>query len=141
MLVRDCMGAVVPIEAAVGLAEAAASMARHGVRHLPVVRRGRVVGLVSDRELLAARPSPATSLTTGEIRALLQQIPVAEIMVHEPAYVVPGTPLAEAVRLMRDQGLEALPVLRDGQLVGLLTEATALGVLATLLEGEPGSAS
>jgi acetoin utilization protein AcuB len=137
MLVRDCMArSVVTIEGDVSLAEAAAAMARHGVRQLPVVRRGRLVGLVSDRELLAARPSPATSLTAGEIPARLQQIPVAEIMVREPTYVVPGTPLAEAARLMRDHSLEALPVLRDGRLVGLLTDGIALRVLAALVEQE-----
>jgi acetoin utilization protein AcuB len=135
MLVRDCMvRSVATIEADVSLGGAAAAMARHGVRHLPVVHRGRVVGLVSDRELLAARPSPATSLTIGEIRARLNQIPVAEVMVRDPTWVVPATPLAEAARLMRDHALEALPVLRDGQLEGLVTEGIVLRVLAALLE-------
>jgi CBS domain-containing protein len=104
--------------------------------HLLVLRGNQLVGLLTDRELDAARPSPATSLTVGEIRAALARARAEEVMIRDVVTVAPGTPLAEAARLMRDWQLTALPVLHEGAPVGLLTDATLLGVLGALLEDQ-----
>jgi acetoin utilization protein AcuB len=111
------------------LADAERLMERHGVRHLGVVRDGRLVGLVTWDDLAAARPSPATTLTAGEIRSWLASIAVEQVMRRDPPVVAPDTPLADAARLLREWNLGVLPVVQEGELVGLLTELDAVGLL------------
>jgi acetoin utilization protein AcuB len=133
MRVRDHMLIpVLMIGPEASLSDAAHLMARNRVRHLAVVWGGRLVGLLTERDLDAARPSPATSLTVTEIAGHLEQIRVDEVMRREVPTVAPGAGLAEAARVMRDFQLSAVPVLRDEALVGLLTEASVLGALARL---------
>lgn len=117
------------------LSDAQGAMAAHGLAWVPVVEDGRLVGLVSDEDLAAARPSPATTLTMGEVAHHLTTIPVAAVMRPDPPVVVPDTPLAEAAGLLRDGGLGALPVVEEGRLVGLLSAGDLVGLLAS---GPPG---
>jgi acetoin utilization protein AcuB len=112
------------------------------VRHLPVVQGGRLVGLVTDRDLNAAYPSPATSLSIAEIQAAWGQIPVAAVMRRQVIAVAPRTPLAKAARLMRDHKLEALPVLKGGEVVGIVTVNDLLEALEILVnQAQEGLAS
>jgi acetoin utilization protein AcuB len=89
-------------------------------RHLPVVRFGRLVGMVSDRDLRAAR-------------TLAEDPPVAQIGSADVLTVQPGTPVEEASRLMLEHKIGALPVVRGGVLVGIVTESDLLQVLTRLM--------
>lgn len=122
------------------LSDAEALMREHGIRHLPVVRKGRLVGILTAGDLEEARPSPATSLLIGEVQGRWHSLPVREVMRPDVITVVPATPLAQAARLMRDRHIGALPVLKDGAVVGILTEAEMLELLESLLcdDGDPG---
>lgn len=91
--------------------------------------RGRLVGVLTRDELAAAQPSPATTLAVGEIHGWLAAIAVDEIMRRDPPVVAPDTLLVDAVRLLRDWHLAVLPVVQDGELVGLLTELDAVAVV------------
>ena len=127
--------ATVSVPPTASLAEAKGAMTAHGLACIPVVQRGRLVGLVADEDLAAAQPSPATTLAVGEIAYHLTTIPVAAVMRANPPVVVPDTPLAEAASLLRDEDVGALPVVEDGQLVGLVSAADLVALLAS---GPPG---
>jgi len=103
----------------------------HGFKHLPVVdRAGKVVGVITDRDLKRASPSDATLLEVHELLYLLDQVRVAQIMTRTPVTVPAATPVADAARLMVDKHLGCLPVLENGKLVGIVTSTDMLTCLA-----------
>jgi acetoin utilization protein AcuB len=120
---------------------AALRLARErGIRHLPVMEDGRLVGMVSDRDLKRALPSAATSLAANELTYLLDKVTVAEIMTRGVIVVSPAVPVEEAARRMVDEKISALPVLAGGVLVGLLTETDVVRLFVRALgAGEPSS--
>jgi acetoin utilization protein AcuB len=99
-------------------------MEEQSVRHLPVVNRaGAMVGLVTEDDLLRAEPSGATSLSVWEIHSLLDRVPVKEVMIRKIITTTEDTPIEEAAHLMLEHKIGCLPVLRDGTLVGIITES------------------
>jgi acetoin utilization protein AcuB len=106
-------------------------MRQHGVRHVPVVAGGKLLGVVSARDLARAQASPATSLARHELHYLLDRLTVEEIMSRPVIVVEPSLALDEAVRLMLVEGIRALPVTEAGRLVGVLTDADVLDLFLT----------
>lgn len=125
----------VSLPPAASLADADEAMTAYGFPWVPVVQNGRLLGLVGADDLAAARPSPATTLTVGEITYHLTTIPVSAVMRPDPPLVSPDTPLAEAASLLRDESVGVLPVVQDGRLVGLLGAGELVALLAS---GPPG---
>jgi acetoin utilization protein AcuB len=108
----------------VPVAEALQRMKREKVRRFPVVdKQGRLVGIVSHSDLLYASPSSATSLSMWEISYLMSQIKVKEVMTKQVITVAEDAPVEEAARLMVEHKIGGLPVVHDGQLVGIITES------------------
>jgi acetoin utilization protein AcuB len=98
-------------------------MREEKVRRFPVVDDGgRLVGIVSDKDLLYAAPSPATSLSIHEMHYLYSRITVDQVMTRKVITVDERDPIEEAARIMIDNKVGGLPVMRDGELVGLVTE-------------------
>ncbi|MDY7078884.1 MAG: CBS and ACT domain-containing protein [Chloroflexota bacterium] len=98
-------------------------MREEKVRRFPVVdKHGKLVGIVSEKDLLYASPSPATTLSVYEIPYLLSKIKMHNLMTKEVIAVSEDTPLEEAARIMADNKIGGLPVTRDGKLVGIITE-------------------
>jgi acetoin utilization protein AcuB len=98
-------------------------MREESVRRFPVVdASGKLVGIVSDKDLLYAAPSPATSLSIYELHYLYSRITVQQVMTREVITVDENDALEEAARIMVDNKVGGLPVMRDGELVGLITE-------------------
>ena len=111
-------------------------MREHKVRRLPVVdRHGKLVGIVSDKDLLYASPSPATTLAVWEIPELLGKLRVEKVMTHGVITVTEDTALEEAARIMADSKIGGLPVMRGGSLVGIITETDLFKSLLELLGG------
>lgn len=106
---------------------------QQGIRHLPVVEHGRLVGIVTDRDLRQASPSPATSLQTFELNYLLEKLTVEGIMTRKVITVSRETPIEEAARLLLHHRIGGLPVIQGTALVGILTETDILRALAELL--------
>jgi acetoin utilization protein AcuB len=106
------------------LSQAAHRMREQGRRFLPVVDAdGRLVGLLSHRELEKAEPSAITTLSVGEVNYLMAKIKVAQVMRTEVVTCAPGTLVETAGQLMRDRRIGCLPVVEsDGRLVGIITE-------------------
>jgi acetoin utilization protein AcuB len=102
---------------------------RH-LRHLPVMRAGRLVGLATEKALLGYLPGKASSLDRWELHHLLAQTPVSAAMTPTPHTVTPQTPLADAARLLHDRKLGGVLVVdARGDLVGVLTTTDALEAL------------
>lgn len=111
------------------------------IRRLPVVdKHGRLVGVVSERDLLHAAPSDATSLSIREIHYLLSKMTIEKIMTRQVITIREDTLLEEAARLTADRKIGGVPVVRDGEVVGIVTEADLFKVLFELLGArEPGT--
>ncbi|MGC8780709.1 MAG: CBS and ACT domain-containing protein [Anaerolineae bacterium] len=114
-------------------------MRERKVRRLPVLdHSGKMVGIVSDRDLLHASPSPATSLSVYELHYLLSKLTVKRVMSSPVITVSPDTPLEEAARIMADNKIGGLPVTEAGQLVGIITETDIFKTLLELLGARKG---
>jgi acetoin utilization protein AcuB len=106
-----------------------------GVRHLPVVDKDNVlVGIVTDRDIREAAPSDATLLSVQELNYLLGKLKVSSFMTPKDKLVTitPDTIIEEAVQLMHDNKIGALPVLEGGKLYGIFTETDALDHLVDI---------
>ncbi len=109
-------------------------MRERKVRRLPVLdAAGKMVGIVSDKDLLHAAPSPATSLSVYEVHYLLSKLTVKRVMSSPVVTVTPDMPLEEAARIMADQKIGGLPVVTGDALVGIVTETDIFKALVELL--------
>ena len=114
--------------------EALNFMRQEKVRRLPVIDNDRkLLGIVSEKDLLYVSPSPATTLSVFEMHYLLSKIKVGRIMTKDVITVRDDTPLEEAARIMADNKIGGLPVLRDDKLVGIITETDIFKVFLELL--------
>lgn len=104
------------------------------IRHLPVVDGRRLVGIVSQRDLLRAAVSSLLELGRAAEQDWLRKIAVVTVMTSRVFTVSPSAPLQAAVQIMIDKKIGCLPVVEEGSLVGILTETDCLSRLRTLLE-------
>ncbi len=115
------------------LPEALELMRKEKIRRLPVLdKHGKLVGIVTELDLLRASPSPATTLSIYEIPYLLSKVKMRDIMTHEVITVTEDTPIEEAARIMADNKIGGLPVMRDGKLVGIITETDIFKLMLEL---------
>lgn len=118
----------------VGIEEALKIMRDEKVRRLPVLnRRGLLAGIVSEKDLLLASPSPATSLSIHEMHYLLSKMKVSQVMTKDVITVTEYTLLEEAACIMVDNKIGGLPVMRDDKLVGIITETDLFKIFIELL--------
>jgi acetoin utilization protein AcuB len=96
------------------------------IRHLPVVEGDRLVGIVSDRDLKKAAPSPFDRDTAEEFVRFTSAVTVKEVMSKEVVTTSPHCPIEEAAALMFEKRIGALPVVQEGRLVGIITETDVL---------------
>lgn len=115
------------------LQAAVESMRVARVRHLPVVRGDRLVGLVSQRDVLAASLSCLADVDANEREALLAGIPVGDVMVRDVVTVAPKDDLEDAVNLLLVHKFDCLPVLDGDELVGILTATDFMQLTRSLL--------
>ncbi|MEJ2013238.1 MAG: CBS and ACT domain-containing protein [Anaerolineales bacterium] len=125
---------VITVHPDLSIQDALALMRNENIRRLPIVnQRGGLIGIVSDRDLLHASPSDATSLSVWELNYLLSKITVEQIMTRKVHSVTPNTPVEDAARLMADNKIGGLPVLDDAELVGIITETDLFKLFLELL--------
>jgi acetoin utilization protein AcuB len=141
MLVRDVLTPnVISVSPKTTLPEAVRLMRERGIRHLPVVEDGKLVGIVSDRDLKRAMASPATSLEVHELTYLLNRLAVGEIMTRTVITIGAMFPVEEAARLMVMEKVSALPVTDADRLIGIVTETDVLELFVRAMgAGTPSS--
>jgi acetoin utilization protein AcuB len=124
MLVRDRMSSpAITIDISASIAEAQTLMRQHDIRRLPVMQRGRVIGIVTWTDLMRAQPSPASTLSSFEVPALLRSASVREIMSPNPITIGPDAPIEAAAVIMRREKIGGLPVVQGHTLLGVVTES------------------
>ena len=104
------------------ISDAVALMKNKGVKRLPVVKEGQLVGFLTHNQLLAVSPSPATSLSRHEVDYLLFKTSVESVMSKDVITTTPDTLLEEASLLLRNHDIGGLPVVEGDKLVGIITE-------------------
>jgi len=131
MLVRDRMSTKpVTVLDDTPITDALRTMRQSEVRRMPVLdESGKLVGIVSEKDLLVASPSPVSSLTVSEVHYLLNHLLVSELMSRDVITVGPDTPVEEAARIMVDYKIGGLPVMEGDRLVGIITETDVFTVL------------
>ena len=113
--------------------EAQAMMKREKIHHLPVLDKDeKLVGIVSEKDLLYASPSPASTLSVYEMTSLLAKLKVEKVMSKNVVTAAEDVPLEEAARIMADRGIGGLPILRGSALVGIITESDLFRVFIEL---------
>lgn len=135
MLIRERMSHnPITIRDNTSLDEALRIMRENKVRRLPILdKKGKMVGIVSEKDLLYASPSPATSLSVWEIHSLVAKIKVSDLMTKNVITVCEDCPIEEAARVMVDNKIGGLPVMRGDQLVGIITETDLFRIFLELL--------
>jgi acetoin utilization protein AcuB len=108
-------------------------MKENNIRRLPIVDKGKLVGIVTKHDLLEASPSPATSLSIHELNYLLAKMKVKEVMKKNPLTLTPDTPFEEALRFGQDKKIGSFPVMDKGKLVGIITESDIVRFLTRAL--------
>lgn len=125
---------VITVSPEIPIQEAMAQMRREKVRRFPVVNdKGQLVGIVSEKDLLNAAPSEATSLSVFEVNYLLSKITVERVMTKDVITIDDDCPIEEAARILADKKIGSLPVCRDGKLIGIITETDLFKVFLELL--------
>ncbi len=122
---------VVTISAGDSLSTVEDIMTLGRVRHMPVVQRGRLVGVVSERDLLRVSLSNLGEFGQDERRAFLEVVEITRVMSAPPIVVAPEATVKQAARIMADEKIGCLPVLDGEELVGLVTETDVLRYFAS----------
>jgi len=134
MRIRDIMSTnVVAVDEKTSIHDARKIMEAHRIRRLPVMKKDKLVGLVTKHMLLEASPSPATALSIHELHYLLAKMTVKDIMVKKPYTISPDMPPEEALQLGQEMGYGGFPVVEDGRLVGVVTESDIVRLLTRVL--------
>jgi acetoin utilization protein AcuB len=113
--------------------DAQAFMRREHIRRAPVIQDGKLVGIVTEGDLLNASPTQATLLSVWEINYLVSKIKVSQVMSKKVMTIDEHTPIEEAARVMIDNKIGGLPVTRDGKVVGIITETDLFKIMLEML--------
>jgi CBS domain-containing protein len=106
------------------LPEAHRMMSDHGIRRLPVMKQGQLIGIITLGDVREAEPSDATSLSIWEMNYLLSQLKVKKVMTQNPITISPFATISEAAWTMLEYKVSGLPVVdQDRKLLGIITES------------------
>ena len=117
---------VITATPALSLAEAQQLMRTNNIRHMPVISGKRLAGMLTDRDIREASPSPATTLTRGEIAYQMETTPVKTCMTTDVVWIGPDMAMADAARLLVQRKIGCLPVVDNDTLVGVVTDMDCL---------------
>jgi acetoin utilization protein AcuB len=103
------------------------------IRRAPVMKDDKLVGIVSESDLLNASPSPVTSLSVWEMNYLISKVTVKQVMSKKVKTIDIDTPIEEAARIMADSKIGGMPVMRSGKVVGIITETDLFKIFLELM--------
>lgn len=134
--VIDCMSeSPITVDPGESVGAAIGMLFKWQIHELPVVEEGRLVGIITDRDLRQVSPSYPAGQDQPEVQTYLHALKVASCMTRDPLTVEPGTLLVEAARLMRTNRIDSLPVVEQGKLVGILSISDVLDAFIEQNEG------
>ena len=134
MRVKDFMKTdLVTVDIKTSVLEAQEIMRKKRIKRLPVMKKDKLVGMVTKHMLLEASPSSATSLSVYELNYLIAKMTVGDIMVRDPISIPSDLPVEEAIWLGTERGIGGFPVVDNGRLVGIITESDMTRVLSEVL--------
>jgi acetoin utilization protein AcuB len=134
MRIRDMMTKnPITVDSETLVVDAQKIMKENNIRRLPVVDKGKLLGMVTKHDLLEASPSQATSLSVHELNYLLSKMKVKEIMKKNPVTLTPDTPFEEALKIGQEKKIGSFPVVENGKLVGIATESDIVRFLTRAL--------
>jgi acetoin utilization protein AcuB len=134
MRIRDLMSTnVVAVDEATSVHDARKIMEAHKIRRLPVMRRDRLVGLVTERMLLESEASSASGSAANASDTPLSRKPVKEVMVRDPYTLSPDMPPEEALEIGQEMGYGGFPVVEDDVIVGMVTESDIVRLMTRVL--------
>jgi acetoin utilization protein AcuB len=113
--------------------DALALFKKEHIRRAPVLKDGKLIGIISDKDLLNASPSQVTSLSVWEMNYMLSKITVKEVMTRKVLTVQVDTPIEEAARLMADNKIGGVPVVKADKVVGIITETDLFKIFLELM--------
>jgi len=134
LLVENWMNPnVITVDADDSMLDATKILKEHNIRHLPVLEKGKLVGVITDRDLKRASPSDATSLEAHELLYLIANIKVREIMTRNPITVPYNFTIEEAAEILLQAKISGMPVVdKDGDVIGTITQTDLFKVLISL---------
>lgn len=136
MFVRNYMSSnPITVGPDVSFPEAMGMLRRQKIRRLPVIEKGKLVGIIVEEDLLSNQPSPVTTLSIHEMYALLERLRVRQIMSRPVVTVEGGCPVEEAARIMVERKIGCLPIMDGEKLVGIITETDIFKALVEVLGG------
>ena len=140
MRVQDVMTKeLITVEPGTPIFQAQKLMREHQVRKLPVVMKGRLVGMMTHDLFMEVTPSKATGFGVQEMHYLLNDMKVSELMDKNPVTVSPDMPFEEALNLGQQKGNTGFPVMENGEIVGIITNGDIIRLLNKFLGlGEEG---
>ena len=140
MLVREFMTSTLTcVQETDTLLDATMVFLHSSFRHLPVLRGKELVGMVTERDLKAHLPTLLTRVTPELYNQTLETTPVSKVMSRDIASVSPDQPMAEAAAMLLERRIGSLPVVENGDLVGIITTTDMLRLLARLLKSQESS--
>lgn len=134
MFVRERMShPVISVAPETPVHDALAMFKKEHIRRAPVVKNGKLFGIVTENDLLNASPSRATTLSVWEMNYLMSKVLVKHVMSKKVKSIDVETPIEEAARLMVDSKIGGMPVTKEGKIVGMITETDLFKVFLELM--------
>jgi acetoin utilization protein AcuB len=134
MLVGERMShPVVSVSSEVPVLDALAMFKKEHIGRAPVIKDGKLLGIITKNDLLNASPSPATTLSVWEMNYLMSKVTVKQVMTKKVITIEVDTPIEEAARVMVDAKISGMPVTREGKIVGMITETDLFKVFLELM--------
>jgi len=127
---------MITVEPTTLLLDAALLLRASAIRHLPVVDKGRLVGLLTDRDIQRCAPSRLIPISEEDYNAVFAETCVDRVMTREPLVVPSDAPLLSAIGMMQQSRYGCLPVMDGERLVGILTRSDLVEALHRLLSGK-----
>jgi acetoin utilization protein AcuB len=113
--------------------EVLAMFKKEHIRRAPVIKNGKLLGIISESDLLNASASSATTLSVWELNYLISKVTVQDVMTKKVVSVDENTPIEEAARIMADKKIGGLPVTSAGRVVGIITETDLFKIFLELM--------
>lgn len=133
MRIRDVMTKnPIVVESEALILDALKLMKENNIRRLPVVEKGKLVGIVTQKDLDQAAPAPATATGTYEFHSFLK-MRVKEVMKKDPVTLGPDTPFEEVLRIGKENKISSFPIVEGGKLVEIATESDIARFLVRVL--------